>query len=246
MWMHRGTWVTSGRSRLARAIGGALALLLVVAAAACSDDKGSSDDASDSAGASDETSETTAAPPSTVPPGTSTGPLARTDMARWAGNPEATTGGAELDIPPGPPDRKLLDGFAETAVSIADANGNVTGCCVLVAVTADQRERGLMQVTDLAGYDGMLFVWNADTSGGFWMRNTPMPLSIAFFDAEGGFVSSTDMAPCGDSGDCPSYPSGGTYRFALEVPQGMLDDLGVGEGSRIDIGGACSELTAAA
>jgi uncharacterized membrane protein (UPF0127 family) len=151
--------------------------------------------------------------------------------------------GAGLDTPPGPPDRTLLEGFAETAVSITDANGNVTGCCVLVAVTAGQREQGLMQVTDLGGYDGMLFVWNADTSGGFWMRNTPTPLSIAFFDAEGGFVSATDMAPCGDSDSCPTYPSGGTYRFALEVPQGMLDDLGVGEGSTIDIGGECSELS---
>jgi uncharacterized membrane protein (UPF0127 family) len=244
MWTHRGTPAAAGRPRLARVIGGAVALLLVVAAAACSDDKGSSGGGSDSA-ASDETTETTAAPPSTAPPGTSTGPLLRTDMARWAGSPEATVTGARLDPPPGPPDRKLLDGFAETAVSITDATGEVTGCCVLVAVTAGQRERGLMQVTDMGGYDGMLFVWNADTSGGFWMRNTPMPLSIAFFDAEGGFVSATDMAPCDDSANCPTYPSGGTYRFALEVPQGKLADLGVAEGSTIDIGGACSELNPA-
>ncbi len=244
MWTHRGTPPTSGRSRRARVVGGAVALMLVVVTAACSDD-GSSGGGGDSAGG-DDTTETTATPPSTVPHGTSTGPLARTDMARWAGNPEATITGADLDTPPGPPDRTLLDGFAETAVSISDASGNVTGCCVLVAVTAGQRAQGLMEVTDLGGYDGMLFVWNADTSGGFWMRNTPMPLSIAFFDAEGGFVSATDMEPCGDSESCPTYPSGGSYRFALEVPQGMLDDLGVGEGSTIDIGGACSDLTAPA
>jgi uncharacterized membrane protein (UPF0127 family) len=242
MWTHRGTLAAAGRSRRARVIGGAVALMLVVATAACSDDGSSGGDDSASG---DETTET-ATPPSTVPPGTSTGPLARTDMARWAGSPEATAIGADLDTAPGPPDRRLPDGFAETAVAITDANGNVTGCCVLVAVTSSQRERGLMQVTDLAGYDGMLFVWNADTSGGFWMRNTPMPLSIAFFDAEGGFVSATDMAPCGDSDSCPTYPAGGTYRFALEVPQEMLDDLGVGEGSTIDIGGACSELNPAA
>jgi uncharacterized membrane protein (UPF0127 family) len=244
MWTHRGNPGGAARSRRARLIGGAVALLLVVVTAACSDDR-SSGSGNDSA-ADDETTETTAAPPSTVPPGTSTGPLARTDMARWSGTTEATVTGADLDTPPGPPDRTLLDGFAETAVSVTDADGNVTGCCVLVAVTAGQRERGLMQVTDMGGYDGMLFVWNADTSGGFWMRNTPMPLSIAFFDAEGGFVSATDMAPCGDSDSCPTYPSGGTYRFALEVPQGMLASLGVAEGSSIDVGGPCSELDPAA
>ena len=91
-----------------------------------------------------------------------------------------------------------------------------------------------MEVTDLGGYQGMVFVWDADTSGGFWMRNTPTPLSIAWFDADGEFVSSADMEPCSATApDCPVYPAGGAYRFAVEVFQGDLDDLGVGPGSRL-------------
>ena len=53
-----------------------------------------------------------------------------------------------------------------------------------------------MQVTDLAGKAGMLFAFDVDTQEQFWMFQTVMPLSIAFFDSTGEFVSSTDMAPC--------------------------------------------------
>ena len=55
---------------------------------------------------------------------------------------------------------------------------------------------GLMTVTDpgLAGHDGMVFVYPEDSTGGYWMRNTPMPLSIVFVDAGGRIVSTTDMA----------------------------------------------------
>jgi uncharacterized protein len=98
-----------------------------------------------------------------------------------------------------------------------------------------------MEVTDLGGYEGMVFVFDADTDGGFWMRNTPTPLSIAWFDAAGEFVSATDMAPCpDDESDCPVYPPEGTYRFAIEVFQGDLDGLGAGPGSRLRLGGECT------
>ena len=66
------------------------------------------------------------------------------------------------------------------------------------------------------------------------------PLSIAFFAADGAYVGGYDMEPCDDSSDCPAYPSPGTYRFALEVVQGDLDDLGVGPGSRLALGGDCA------
>ena len=62
-----------------------------------------------------------------------------------------------------------------------------------------------MEVRDpsLGGYDGMLFVFDQDEQVGFWMRNTPMPLSIAYFDGDGRFVSASDMAPCADSPAAP-------------------------------------------
>lgn len=116
--------------------------------------------------------------------------------------------------------------------------------CVLKAETPEQRARGLMEVRDekLGGYDGMIFLFPVDNSGGFWMRNTPMPLSIAYLSGDGELVSSTDMEPCDDRDSCRSYPADGPYRMALEVPQGRLDDVGVVPGATVELGGSCADL----
>lgn len=111
--------------------------------------------------------------------------------------------------------------------------------CALLAETTAQHMRGLMGRTDLGGYAGMLFRFRSDTSGGFYMRNTPLPLSIAWFDADGRLVSTADMDPCLDQAECPTYRPAGPYRYALEVPQGDLGPLGVRPGSRLEVGGAC-------
>jgi uncharacterized membrane protein (UPF0127 family) len=167
-------------------------------------------------------------------------PISLDDLATASGGASAATG-AGLDEAPGPADRTGLPGVGEVAASITAPDGTVTGCCLLVAATDEQRQRGLMEVTDLGGYQGMVFVWDADASGGFWMRNTPTPLSIAWFDADGDFVSSADMEPCSATApDCPIYPAGGSYRFAVEVFQGDLERLGVGPGSRLALGGDCA------
>ncbi|HEX2038438.1 MAG TPA: DUF192 domain-containing protein [Acidimicrobiales bacterium] len=115
-----------------------------------------------------------------------------------------------------------------------------TPFCVLMADTPAQRAQGLMGRQDLGGYDGMLFVFPQETTASFHMRNTPLPLTIAFFDTGGTFVSSADMAPCGNSARCPRYSAAGRYRMALEVPQGGLARLKVGPGSRLVLGGACT------
>jgi uncharacterized membrane protein (UPF0127 family) len=83
---------------------------------------------------------------------------------------------------------------------------------------------------DLGGYDGMAFAWDDDTTGGFWMKDTEVPLSIAYVSAEGTVVSTADMAPCPDGDDCPSYPAAGPYRLAVEVPRGELGDRGLLDG----------------
>jgi uncharacterized protein len=169
------------------------------------------------------------------------------DVAALSGDAPAAQG-AGLDTPPGPADRVALDhfdagdlGFGEVAIAITGPDGEVAGWCVLLAATSEQRGRGLMEVTDLGGYAGMLFVWNEDASSSFYMRNTPTPLSIGWFAADGALVSTADMDPCADVDGCPTYPSGGRYRFALEVPEGSLDALGVVDGSRLALGGSCAE-----
>jgi uncharacterized membrane protein (UPF0127 family) len=156
--------------------------------------------------------------------------------------------GSGLDVPPAPAGRRPPEGlgdvdFGEVALAVTAADGEVTGWCVLLALTSDQRQRGLMEVTDLRGYSGMLFVFPTDSPSGFYMRNTPTPLTIGWFDAEGELVSTADMEPCADVDDCPTYSPTGQYRFALEVPQGRLDDLGAGPGSRLAVGGPCAAPT---
>ena len=171
------------------------------------------------------------------------------DVAGLSGDAPAARG-AGFDTPPGPTDRVALDNFdaddlqfGEVAIAITGPDGEVTGWCVLLAATSEQRQRGLMEVVDLGGYAGMLFVWEGDVSSSFYMRNTPTPLSIGWFDANGALVSTADMDPCADVQGCPTYPSGGRYRFALEVAQGSLDDVGVVGGSSLAVGGSCAERT---
>lgn len=111
--------------------------------------------------------------------------------------------------------------------------------CALLAETAAQQAQGLMNRRDLGGYDGMLFDFRVDTPTSFWMKDTPLPLSIAFFDGTGRFVSSRDMAPCLNQPSCPTYGADRPYRWALEVPEGALPRLGIGPGTRLVTTGPC-------
>ena len=137
--------------------------------------------------------------------------------------------------------RTAFGDFAELGFRIEGGSADATAArCALLAETAAQQGRGLMERTDLGGYDGMLFKFSTDHTGQFYMLNTPLPLSIAFFDASGQFVSTTDMAPCIDKPTCPTYGAARAYRWALEVPQGDLPRLGVGPASRLVAGGPCT------
>lgn len=95
---------------------------------------------------------------------------------------------------------------------------------VALAATPEQRAQGLMSVTDLGGLDGMLFVFGADTAGGFWMKDTLLPLEIAFFTADGSLVDVLAMVPCG-ADPCPVYRPSGPYRYAVEAVPGRLGAL---------------------
>ena len=90
---------------------------------------------------------------------------------------------------------------------------------VAVADSPDELSRGLMGVEQLSPLDGMLFVYDAERLVSHWMKDTLIPLDIAFFDGSGALVSVTSMGTCLD-GDCPSYASEGPARYAVEVPLG--------------------------
>lgn len=129
-------------------------------------------------------------------------------------------------------------GFETIGVTLREAGGVTRELCLWLAATSEQRGRGLMEVTDLGGKAGMLFQNDEPVTTHFYMLHTVMPLTVAFFDGAGQFVSSADMAPCPGE-DCPTYAPAGPYVHAIEVPQGQLDDLGIGPGSAIVGRGAC-------
>ncbi|OWY62292.1 hypothetical protein B7486_59225 [cyanobacterium TDX16] len=121
--------------------------------------------------------------------------------------------------------------FTQQELVVQPGEGDEVTSCVLVADTSDERAQGLMGVTDLGGYDGMLFAFDEPVDGAFHMLDTPMPLSIAWFDESGALVSTDDMAPCvrdeSSASPCPSYPAGDEFSFAVEVPLGQLDTIGI-------------------
>ena len=133
--------------------------------------------------------------------------------------------------------RAGIPGFEEVAFRVGPSQ-----YCALLAESEAQRQQGLMGRRDLAGYDAMVFRFPEDTRAAFYMRNVPVPLTVAWFDASGRFVSSADMAPCpDDEANCPTYAPERPYRLALEVPGGGLARIGVGQGAVLEVGGACAD-----
>jgi uncharacterized membrane protein (UPF0127 family) len=100
---------------------------------------------------------------------------------------------------------------------------------VEVAETREQHELGLMHREALPKDSGMVFVFFELTEGGFWMKNTLIPLSIAFFDVDGEILKILDMQPCAEE-PCTIYDPGVEYMGALEVNQGAFERWGVEEG----------------
>ena len=133
-------------------------------------------------------------------------------------------------------------GFTRVTLRIRRADGTIEVHCVWLADAEVERERGLMEITDptIGGGDAMVFSFPTETSASFWMKDTPMPLSIAWIGADGVVLSTADMAPCpADQPKCPSYPPSGPYRLAIEMAQGRLADWAIEPGSTVTLADAC-------
>jgi uncharacterized membrane protein (UPF0127 family) len=103
---------------------------------------------------------------------------------------------------------------------------------VEIADTPQQREIGLMGRTRLDSNAGMLFVFEQKATHCFWMKNTVIPLSIAFIADDGTIVDIQDMQPQTLTFHCPRGP----VRYALEVPQGAFRSNGIQLGMRVSGG----------
>ena len=98
-------------------------------------------------------------------------------------------------------------------------------------VAADQQNRmqGLMNRRSMATNQGMLFVFTHSDRHCMWMRNTLLPLSVAFLDEQGRILNIEDMKPQTENNHCASAPA----RFALEMNQGWFASKGIKVGQRI-------------
>ena len=118
-----------------------------------------------------------------------------------------------------------------TTIVITDAFGNRTEVDVEIADDEAEQRRGLMQRTELAENTGMLFVFDREAPRSFWMRNTLIPLSIAYIASDGRIVDIQDMQPLDET----SHPSAEPAQYALEVNQGFFAERGIEVGNVVDI-----------
>jgi uncharacterized protein len=101
-----------------------------------------------------------------------------------------------------------------------------------VAADPAARARGLMGRRQVPEGTGMVFLYPSDVAEAYWMKNTLVPLSIAFVAADGRVVSVAEMSPC-KADPCPSYPPAGPYRYAVELAAGSFGEAGVGPGAKV-------------
>jgi uncharacterized membrane protein (UPF0127 family) len=98
-----------------------------------------------------------------------------------------------------------------------------------VAATQSTRAQGLMLRKTMAQGAGMLFVFDASAIHCMWMKNTLIPLSVAFMDERGRIVNIADMKPLDETSHCAARPA----RFALEMNQGWFKKRGIADGTPI-------------
>lgn len=168
--------------------------------------------------------------PSPSPAGPSTAPVdpPAASVAPAAPGPPTAPGAPAAPVLPAP--------FGTAADALPAARLEVRGPAVTlelhvrVAETPEDQARGLQGVEDLPEGTGMLFLFQEDHRGGFWMRDTLVPLDIAFLDGEGRVLAVAGMTPC-VADPCPLTDPGVPYRAALEVGAGVL--AGVAEGDLV-------------
>jgi uncharacterized membrane protein (UPF0127 family) len=119
--------------------------------------------------------------------------------------------------------------LAALELTIERADGETAVILAEVARTAAERETGLMFRRSLAEGEGMLFVFERDQTLSFWMKNTLIPLSIAYISYNGRILEIHDMEPQ----NLTPVRSGRSARYALEVPRGWFERTGVKPGDTL-------------
>jgi uncharacterized protein len=116
-------------------------------------------------------------------------------------------------------------------LTIVNSGGERVPVQVQIADTPEERQTGLMGRSALAEDAGMLFVYDREQVLSFWMKDTLIPLSIAYLDVEGRIVDIQDMQPLDET----SHPSAEPAQYALEVNQGFFEGRGVMVGDMVEL-----------
>lgn len=98
-----------------------------------------------------------------------------------------------------------------------------------VARTPQQQQIGMMMRTEMAQHEGMLFVFDELAPRCFWMKNTLLPLSIAFIEDDGTIVNIAEMKPRSEATHCSQRP----VRYALEMNQGWFAKRAIAPGFKL-------------
>jgi uncharacterized membrane protein (UPF0127 family) len=117
-------------------------------------------------------------------------------------------------------------GLERVRVTIAGENFSVE-----VARTEEQKRTGLMNRKSLGSREGMIFVYDGDQHLSFWMKNTSIPLTLAFLSKEGEILQIEELKPH----SLKSVVSERAARYALELPLGVLSEIGVQVGERVEL-----------
>lgn len=117
----------------------------------------------------------------------------------------------------------------ETAKNEDSVKKDIEKITVELAITPSQQQKGFMERKVIPEGTGMIFLYKEDTRLRFWMKDTPHPLSIAFIDSSGTIKEVYDMKPY----SLEIIESTQSVRYALEVPQGMLERMNIKEGDKL-------------
>ena len=120
---------------------------------------------------------------------------------------------------------------------VVESGGRSHVVAVEVADDDARRERGLMFRRELPEGRGMLFVFGEEGEHAFWMKDTLIPLQIAFWDQHGRIVGILDMEPC-DADPCPTYGPDERFVGAVEANGGWFTEHGVTVGDTVELDAA--------
>jgi uncharacterized membrane protein (UPF0127 family) len=137
-----------------------------------------------------------------------------------------------LELQGGTPTTAGGAGGPTVAYRLKPAGGRAVTVRLEVAADPASRARGLMGRRQVPRGSGMVFLYPADVTEAYWMKNTLVPLSIAFVAADGRVVSVAEMTPCA-ADPCPSWAPAGPYRYAVELAAGAFAAAGVGQGAKV-------------